>query len=1014
MFKLALQAGGVECKKRTQKKPIAPDRATEDDINDFIGYSTNTDEEDTADDNDFVADVDTLNSTSKKTPKKRVWTPILNDEKRLNYNAAKRNKYQQRKTLMKQKTGVESRIENGIAVKYKDKHPLLCSKENVKKFCAKERTMIVPKLAASMSRLAANYVMQSYTALDGPLFAPITAKGIDGKNDDEVDLVKECYPVAPEEEEEEEAATPAAPSSSSAASSISLSPKKYKCGFCPKKIRNLPRHLQRSHNFENIPVMVNDGLKNIQNLANVERFDDHRMEVFNTQNSFDGLAKMSFANVDSAEKATGRKVPSWLMSSMNTNLKRGHYIFGDEPTLVLGSKSLSASSESEVLLCQNTIENSSSFGNEPSLVLAEAAKNPIDRDTRTIIKAAQCISDCNTKFVAPDHIRDHVRYKSNHRNLSSVEREKLIKHLQNNVQDIVISKPMSRGSRLSKLFVGMASEINDLPPGEGAVDEDETSLRNQLPPLDLSNTYDVHHEDDAIRIPKKKGGLTQKLADIVNTPVFTVMLPNARKLLDDYLSYEKNIRSLKSPAAMRRFRTISSILVSYLYSKRSIVDLSMEIIYRNIYEICLAYEKVSSECIAPVTACANLRVLIHFNAFIIKNNHTSTVKIPNFSPHGIKVAVEESTHRILNDAHWYSKFLNVQDKKESDLISIDKVREFLESDYIAQICRGAIEYDKLCKEGETKFASFIPTKSHAIDLRNVLITIGVCDVARRSKELTTVTLGSFRRPKVLNKEYVLLKAPIHKTWRGKCCFIRFDTYYFSVLCAYVEHYRSFIWSEGNEDGDPLFPSTKETIFREKGDHTHALSVQSIGKILSKMYSKKCRLQHHCPVVPRRIRHAYVTHISEIASQDEMADLAYVMGHSRETQSRYYTIGVIKQRFESSKRVLDSVFKRQTERLIKKVDVEQRCIWDRILEVLTSFNNGTLPSVPTEEDSAYTPKEVELFPKNYDDEEDNDDGQVGRESESDDQELDTLIKQVLSTKRHIDSEDTDDTLDISEC
>lgn len=129
------------------------------------------------------------------------------------------------------------------------------------------------------------------------------------------------------------------------------------------------------------------------------------------------------------------------------------------------------------------------------------------------------------------------------------------------------------------------------------------------------------------------------------------------------------------------------------------------------------------------------------------------------------------------------------------------------STYVKNIVNGAISYaEKAQKATEDNLPVseyltnldvqpenvLLPTFTNAVTLRDVIISLAVCDTARRSVELTAFELQEFRNPKAIQADFALFKVANHKTWKTKASYIRLQRPVFLALCSFVSHYRSYI------------------------------------------------------------------------------------------------------------------------------------------------------------------------------------------------------------------------------
>lgn len=86
-----------------------------------------------------------------------------------------------------------------------------------------------------------------------------------------------------------------------------------------------------------------------------------------------------------------------------------------------------------------------------------------------------------------------------------------------------------------------------------------------------------------------------------------------------------------------------------------------------------------------------------------------------------------------------------------------------------------------------------------------------------------------------------------------------------------------------------------------------LSASSIGQITDKTFKNRAMCSFKYRFVPRRIRHSIVTAASNLgASEQELVNLAYVMGHVRKTATEHYTVGVVVDKVIQTKKMIDNV------------------------------------------------------------------------------------------------------------
>ena len=692
-----------------------------------------------------------------------------------------------------------------------------------------------------------------------------------------------------------------------------------KCLLCGTKNRNMKRHME-SHGFHPaISSSVASNNNRITQMLSKSYFKKTELTSFLKNGSFSGTLTMIRQHISNAEKATGRKIDQNIQDLIKAKLEDGGIFLGTNQTVPsnfqqIFSRAISASATATEgrfgVLAPSTIRDTAE----------EIAQNEPppqqDNQSKTTMMAAHC--SCGSR-ISTYNIKKHVDTVKSHSKLSVSEKLELRKKLERSIKKIIIKEPLKRGQPINSIYIA------DVP-------QDFT--------LDTTETHSISAEN--FIIPKRAGGITEKIHNITVLDSFTQGYPKFKAFIDSFFRHQQSIKGTTSRTAKKRTKTISTILSAFIINSEEKTDLDANEIYKNIYGILQEFLKLAITSLSPSTAKTMIATVKHLKRFLTKLNHTSNLKIENYNENHIVSAVELYQEEIDSNVIWHSKHEPSAEKKERQLIPPSKISSFLSSQYITTIFDGVLNHTG----SNFDVPPFEINFSNAVILRNAIITVACCDIARRAKELTTVNMGNFRHPKVISNEYVLLKAPIHKTWRSKSCFLRFDQKVFAVLCIYVTHFRPLIMAD-DENERPLFPSTKIRLNLEMGEEERSLDVSSVGQITNKVFKASGGV-HPFPFSTRRIRHAVATaaqtHVSQFnLPQTTMEDLAYVMGHDPKTQARYYTVKVVKERFESARQIIKESLKLEG---FDTVDVPS------ILDSLTIALNGIPPEVP-EDDTCVT-------------------------------------------------------------
>ena len=381
-------------------------------------------------------------------------------------------------------------------------------------------------------------------------------------------------------------------------------------------------------------------------------------------------------------------------------------------------------------------------------------------------------------------------------------------------------------------------------------------------------------------------------------------------------------------------------------------DLDAEYIFRNIYSILSsAQELLKASNLRPNSATKMIMAFKTLNSYLVQLTHSDPTYIPNFQASVIQTALVDTYTKINNDATWNTRHESADLRKESTFLPMSVITSFVNSEYVTKTIEAVQNYHAAVNDTDNipdRMAALrqhenvlLPGKHNAAKLRNILISCGICTVARRSLEFTTVSCGEFLKPAAIKKDMVVMKARRHKVWR-KPCFIVLTPALYDVALLYYRYYRPCLTPDSSQES-PFFPSASSP----SSGGAVSLTTSAIGQCLHKTFilsGGKCRFRFN----PRRVRTSFVSTLSAAGcSEDQMLDLAYLMGHQRDTARSSYTVGMMTRKIEQTLTLISAHCKMTETSSSRTAEV----IAERIRDI-----TGVEPALLDNQSPFFTPEE----------------------------------------------------------
>ena len=384
-----------------------------------------------------------------------------------------------------------------------------------------------------------------------------------------------------------------------------------------------------------------------------------------------------------------------------------------------------------------------------------------------------------------------------------------------------------------------------------------------------------------------------------NTAEFRELYPRLFELLNGFhLTMVQNDLSDKGRTAARRtFKDFLSIMMTWLSEvpPQDRTDMGVPDVLRVLLRAMRTYRRVIGGSLKADTIKGHLYSVGHFATYA---NHLELTpeQIGNYNVANIRDFVKQQCRILSRDMETFALYETIEERNVRTFIPLQAINRLRRSQLIYEYCTRILRLCNIRQNNQPipeDLNDVRPSASTALRIRDILITMVGIQTCRRSLEMTTFTMQSFKNPEMVAARSVLYKIRRHKTGKSILCHLRVSGIYAPLLTGYVLFYRPLITLDESAMS-PVFPSatSSTTVAR-------TLLVSTVGLITDKVFSKVAGVTGHSRFTLRKYRKFMVTMSRDDAEADLelLREMALVMCHSYNTGNRYYTVGQVSGRFD---------------------------------------------------------------------------------------------------------------------
>ncbi|KAA0198909.1 hypothetical protein HAZT_HAZT002847 [Hyalella azteca] len=341
------------------------------------------------------------------------------------------------------------------------------------------------------------------------------------------------------------------------------------------------------------------------------------------------------------------------------------------------------------------------------------------------------------------------------------------------------------------------------------------------------------------------------------------------KLLEVLKNFHKDLANVDKStkgkeAAKVTFKHFPAVICCYIVSldPEDRKEMELKDVLRALNTAMVAFRNKIGNTLRQETIKRYLQSVTKFGLYVTTLQLEPEV-IGNFHFSNIKALVSRQCAIVSNDQETFALYEPIDERNIRTNISLEAVNKHMQSPYIQQYVDKCLEVSGLLDRSlpvALGLAPWAPSRQTAGQVRGILITFLGMSTARRSLEMATFDMHSFRNPVLIEDDHVLYKVRRHKTGKSLLCYIAAEGPYSDLLQAYVKHYRTMFTMDVRPQA-PVFVSGNSSFTDAK-----ILLVSAIGTITEAIF--KIEGEHRFTL--RKFRKFYSSLNKDVAGDDDNA------------------------------------------------------------------------------------------------------------------------------------------------